>query len=428
MSISNLRLPSPLFSVQGIAWLAGFMLVFWAPFWGGHRLPLLLLLGIGLYLHLRGRGWVPTGLPERRWGLLFLLLVLPCLASATTSLAPRDSWTTVLVLLLHYWVGLALLRGLGGNGHAAMAGWIGLVLLLWLADGMVQWVFGVDLLGIPMNEGRVVGFFADNLHLGLFVMVLMPLLLWPLAERRPWLAIWAFVALSGLAVLSGARTNVVFALLVMLGLFVKLKVWRHRAALAVLCLAPVVLVPFSPQLKSRTLEYDYGRLATVLSAKDTKGLFLELDQLSSHRLVIWETGFRMAQDRPFLGVGPKAFDPVYGAYAHRETDPFLPGSQGGNRTFHAHQMYVSALAETGLVGLMGLLAAIALCFRWYQKSPPDRRAAATPYAVCLAIIAFPVNSQPVLFLGWWFPIVLLLLCGMLAALDGEDASPKPGRE
>jgi hypothetical protein len=80
-------------------------------------------------------------------------------------------------------------------------------------------------------------------------------------------------------------------------------------------------------------------------------------------------------------------------------------------------MYVSALAETGLVGLAGMLACVWLGIHWYRSTPAPARAAAAPFAASLGVIAFPINSQSVLTAGWWFPIVLLLFCAMLVALD-----------
>jgi len=85
-------------------------------------------------------------------------------------------------------------------------------------------------------------------------------------------------------------------------------------------------------------------------------------------------------------------------------------------------MYVSIAAETGFPGLLGLIAAVLFCVRWYWRTDPMRRQAAAPYAWSLLVVAFPINSQPVLYTLWWFPILLLLLCAMLAALDGKIAT------
>jgi hypothetical protein len=39
----------------------------------------------------------------------------------------------------------------------------------------------------------------------------------------------------------------------------------------------------------------------------------------------------------------------------------------------------------------------------------------------LLVTMFPLNSQPILYSGWWFPVLLLLTALMLAALDDKPA-------
>lgn len=387
-------------------------------------MPVLILFILGLALHLWSRRLLPEGTGQRRWGAVFLLLFVPCLASTFASEMPEDSLKVCIVLFTTYWVGLALLHGLASGGHARLARWVGVVLVVWCVDGLVQWVYGRDLAGIPLGDNRVVGLFVDNLHLSLFTLVLMPLLLWPMAERRPWLTTFAFAVLSALATLGGARTAFIFSFLIAIGLFFKFSYWKHRLALVLLCLVPIVAASFSPMIKARAFDYDYRQLASAMKVGDRQRLFSQMDEFSSFRLIIWETAGRMLWDRPLLGVGPSAFNDVYGRYSQRPNDPFREG--GGARVYHAHQMYVGMAAESGLVGLAGLLVAIGLCWRWYRLAEPAVRQRAAPFAASLALIAFPINSQPVLYMGWWFPIVLLLLCGMLAALD-DTAHAAPVR-
>jgi O-antigen ligase len=139
-------------------------------------------------------------------------------------------------------------------------------------------------------------------------------------------------------------------------------------------------------------------------------------------MILWESAAHMLKAHPLTGVGPAAFDTAYPKFVTRANDPFRNPNADGKYAYHAHHMYVSIAAETGLIGLAAFLAAIALIIRWYRQALPAARAVANPYAVSLGVIAFPINSQPVLYSGWWFPIVLLLLCGMLTAL--ENTPPK----
>jgi len=411
-------MPKPLFTARNLAWLSGFMLVFWAPFWGGQRLPVLILLGIGIFLQVASRRMLPAGQAERRWGTIFLLLWIPCLLATPFSYNLQGSLTLCLVLLLHYWVGIALLHGLRQPRHAYAARAIGLTLLFWTVDGFIQFIFGRDLFGVPIPAGemRILGPFDGNLHMGLFIVVLMPLLLWPLARTRPWTAMLLFVPLSAISTLAGARTNMVFALLVALVLLLRLPTWKHRFMLFLLSLSPALAIPFSPVLQERILQRNYAILDST-AGQNKQTPFERLDALSSGRLIIWESAGHMLRAHPLTGVGPAAFDTAYPKFATRANDPFRDADVEGKYAYHAHQMYVSVGAETGLIGLAGLLFGIALIVRWYRQAAPLAREAANPYAASLAVIAFPINSQPVLYSGWWFPIILLLLCGMLAALE-----------
>jgi hypothetical protein len=50
------------------------MLVFWAPFWGSHRLPSVILPGIGRYLFVRQQAYLPGLRTGHRWTVVFRLL------------------------------------------------------------------------------------------------------------------------------------------------------------------------------------------------------------------------------------------------------------------------------------------------------------------------------------------------------------------
>jgi O-antigen ligase len=224
-----------------------------------------------------------------------------------------------------------------------------------------------------------------------------------------------FIPMSAIAALAGARTNMVFVLLVAIALSFRLPSWKHRFALLLLSLSPLLVIPLSPVLQSR-MHVSTAALSNE-SGEVEQSLFEKLDTISSGRMILWETAGNMLLKHPLTGVGPSAFDPAYPYFATRTNDPFRKPNEEGKYAYHAHQMYVGMAAETGLIGLAGLLACIALIVRWYRQASAPARAAANPYAVTLAVIAFPINSQPVLYAGWWFPIVLMLLCGLLVALE-----------
>lgn len=384
----------------------GLMLLAWQPFTSGARLPSFLLLLLGGWLLFRKR--IDRSDPSvQRLGIIFMLLLGPILISLPGSFNPVGTALVAMVLILFFVAGLALMQGLKTEAdHAWLQRWLAIVLLAWLGDGYIQFIFGYDVLGIPMgSDGRMMGPFPDNLHFGLFMTVLMPVMLWRMAKEHPLAAI-AIIALIGFAAgMSGARSNLLFYLLAIATLMPRFG-WWHRALIVLALIVAVVAAAGQSETTS-------SKFQQFSAAPDEHSLFEKLDHILSGRMIIWETAGEMIKDRPLTGVGAGAFADAYDHYSTRPEDPFRSG--GG--VYHAHQMYVSIAAESGLTGLAGLLASIALVVRWYFQASPGHRALAAPYAASLAVIAFPIQSQPVLYTAWWFPIVLLLLCGLVIALQ-----------
>lgn len=388
----------------------GLMLVALQPFTGGPRFPSLFLLLLGGWLLFRKQiDWrAPSA---KRLGLIFVLLLAPVLLSIPGSYDPNGSFLVALALSLFFVAGLALMQGLQSEtDHTWLQRWLMIVLVVWLGDGLIQFTLGYDLLGIPMSsDGRIMGPFADNLHYGLFMTVLMPIMLWRMAKEHP-LSVIVLIALIGfVAGMSGARSNLVFYLLAVATLIPRFGWWQRAFVVLALLIGVVAAVSQSEPTSSRLQRFN--------TSADEQSLFKKLDLILSGRMIIWETASKMVQDRPLTGVGAGAFAEAYNDYATRPEDPFRSGPGYQVNVYHAHQMYVSIAAESGVIGLAGLLAAIALLVKWYLQSSPDRRRLAAPYAASLAVIAFPIQSQPVLYRIWWFPIVLLLLCGLVVALQ-----------
>ena len=416
MSISNLRRIK--LSAEHLSFLLGFMLVAWQPFVSGARLPSILLLVLGIWL-LRRKRIDFSSAAVKRLGIIFLLLGIPVLLSIAGSYHVQASIQIALVMLFFYIAGLALLQGFTNDeDHARLQRWLLVVVMAWVADGYVQYAFGQDLMGVPLSEdGRILGPFNGNLHLGLFITILMPVIFWRLVRRRPWLSLALIGLLGVVAALSGARTNVLFFLLGCAVLLPRFG-WPQRAAMAAAVAGAVIAAgALFPSMAQRLAN------AEQLLQNDGPPLVQKLDETLSGRVTIWETAWNMLKARPLTGAGAGAFAEAYDRYSTRPDDPFLSSGSYGGPT-HAHQMYVSVAAESGWPGLAGLLAAVGLCGFWFLRAPAERRRQAAPYAASLFVIAFPIQSQPVLYTIWWFPVVLLLLCGMLAALKQNQPLEK----
>jgi O-antigen ligase len=381
--------------------------------------PAFLLSLFGIRLVWRERLALFTGSAQRRWLMVFPLLLVPVLLSAPGSLNTRVSLSIAMVLVLYFFTGVALVRALRSAPEREwLVKWVSIVLIVWVFDALVQYQFGRDLLGVEISSnGRVLGPFADNTRLPFFLALLLPVLLAWLMPRGMAVTLTGFAVTAGVAMLSGVRAVLVFLMVVTVGLFQRMP-GRRRRWLVVLLLIVLTgtAVMLSPVLQGR-----FARLTALQNPT-----FETADRFLSGRLIIADVAMNMVADRPLTGVGAGAFQAAYRRYSTLPGDRFL---RENNRVYHAHQLYIGLAAETGLIGLMAFIVIIVLSARWYHSAPQAQRHMAWPFALGLMVYIFPINSQPVLYQQWLFPVLLLLLAAMLAALEapsgGESVPPQP---
>jgi O-antigen ligase len=402
------------------------LIVVFAPNYGIERfgpssvVPAALLALLGAWWVWRERAALYATPAQRRWVVLFLLLFVPMLVALPGSLKIHGSIDIAAVTAIYYLVGAALIHALRGSAERDWLNrWITVVVLFWVGDAILQYFLGVDLFGVRIDEveGRVLGPFAANLRLSLFAVLLLPILLDRVFAIGTWLVLGLFVVVGAIAMLSGSRSILFYLVVVAGALLTRLpgggRKWAAVVALAVVGIATVAL---SPVLQQR-----FGLFGELRAPS-----FATVNHLLSYRMNIWDTAYHMLEDRPLTGVGPGAFQAAYRHYSQQPGDIFASGEA---RAFHAHQLYIGLAAETGLIGLLAFGAMLWLGLRWYWTASPARRARAWPYALGLAVYVFPINSQPVLYLQWLFPVLLMLLAAMLAALDepepAGDAPAKP---
>jgi O-antigen ligase len=327
----------------------------------------------------------------------------------------RRSVNTASILPVYFLAGIGILAVLQQRERRdQLRVWLAVLLVLWMADGYVQFLFGHDLLGRSLTpDGRVTGVFNDSLRLSWFVALLLPLLLAD-ARARP-VAIGALLVIAAaiLEMLIGTRGALLSVLLVAAGWIICLSLATRIGMVALLAIAIGAGTLLSPLSAERL-----GRLQQL-----TTPSFENLDNILSGRMTIWRTATNMLAAHPLNGVGGGAFAAAYDRYSTLPGDMFRSGGSYQGGPTHAHQMYISIAAETGLIGLAGVLGVVTLCIVWYYRAARETRLRAWPWGLGLVAIAFPVQSQPVLFTHWWFPVMLLVLCAMLAALSDNPPAP-----
>ena len=402
------------------------LLVAWQPFPGEYRVPLVGSALLGLALTWRGE-WRAVAEPAKRLGLLLLCLLIPGLLSIPTSVAPSKSWGEIVSVVLVGLAGLSVLYGLRRQqDHRWLQSGLVIVIAAWIGDGLLQALTGADVFGItPKAEGMINGPFTTNGIFGIIVAALTPLVLWePLKQRQR----WAIALLSGIVVtviLSGQRNNL---LLLALGLIALSSLWSRRTRLvgaAALVAIAVAVYQFAPTLQQRSnwMISSGKEMATSLQGlqdnpgdtKSSKRLFDSLNRFTSDRAFLVDAGLKMIRDRPLTGVGINAFRPAYPLYAQ------LKPHGHRDKPTHAHNIYLELTAETGLIGLVGLLLAIGLGWRWFALACQERQRMAAPYAATLLVMLFPLTTHTVLFAAFYFTLIIMILGGFLAALFSPES-------
>ena len=163
-----------------------------------------------------------------------------------------------------------------------------------------------------------------------------------------------------------------------------------------------------------------------------------LESESALRLRIWQDSFRMFLDHPLTGIGLGTYDALaYTTYLTQED----VGPGGRNwfymKGWHAHNMFVQVLAETGLLGFLAwlsLLGALAVYFlrAWRTARSEAARLDAASMLCCLAsfvvltqteaMLAVRVHESLRMNLTLW----MTLLIGIRTVVRSQRPSPAGG--
>lgn len=364
-------------------------------------------------------------------------------------LLSRGSWALTTVLFASYWLPELLSSPDAVNGRRALrealvdlrylpflwlvaiavatergrrltfAG-IGVIVLVWVLDGGVQALTGWSLGGFASAD-RLSGVFgADNLKLGLVLASLAP---FPLiaAAKRFGLSGWLLMAATlGLVVLlAGSR-----AAWLTLALVLAISGWQlFGARRAVVLMAAGGLAVFALSMAfSHKFQDRVERTGAALDG-GSEGVNFAL----SGRLSIWRTAIDMAVANPVNGVGVRGFRDAYATYAAKD-DPWLVDAEHG-AGFHAHQIVLEVLSETGLLGLLLWLGGAALAWRAWRFAAPEARERARAPALALLVTVFPFNTHLAFYSTFWGGLTLLLAAlyaGSLLSGRGPDTPVDPG--
>ncbi|WP_202845396.1 O-antigen ligase family protein [Luteimonas saliphila] len=423
-------------------WVLAFVALWPAP---GYAEAVMVLGALAAIAHLaigRFHGGMRL-LSHQAWALtsvLFCAYWLPQLVSSFDALDQGRALRESLVDLRYLpFLWLAASAVATPRGRRITFGGLAVIVLAWTLDALVQVVIGTSPLfwgidsikqaisGRPMCSveqlaaadrlGGVLG--PCNLKLGVVLASLSPFALYA-AGRRFGSSGWIVAALLvGVVVLfAGSRASWITFALVLLFSGWSLLGWKKLLGVfAAGAVALAALSYFSPQVQQRV-----ARTAQAWTAEGDEGV----DTALSGRTRIWGAAVCMAREHPVNGVGARGFRQAFPAC---DPEPGEPAAWGEGPAFHAHQILLEILSETGAIGLLLWLAGAALAWRAWRFADADARARARPAMLALAVTVFPFNTHLAFYSTFWGGLTLLLAALYAGSLlAGRQAAPAPAAQ
>lgn len=317
----------------------------------------------------------------------------------------------------------------GPRGRAITFAGLAIIVGVWTVDALIQAATGTSplFLGLDATKlalsghrhcdandyallDRLSGVLGPcNLKLGVVLASLSPFALHAAGRRFGRIGWILAAALVGVVVLlAGSRAS-----WVTYGLVLLLSGWHSlgwKRLLGVFALGGVLLfalAALSPQLRERV------ERTTQALAADRDGV----DTALSGRGRIWGAAWCMARAHPLNGVGPRGFREAFPAC---DPDPGVRAAWGDGPAYHAHQIVLEILSETGAIGLLLWLAGAALARRAWRYAEPAAREAAHPAMLALAATAFPFNTHLAFYSTFWGGVALLLAALYAGSLLARD--------
>jgi O-antigen ligase len=122
----------------------------------------------------------------------------------------------------------------------------------------------------------------------------------------------------------------------------------------------------------------------------------------------------------------RGFRAAYPDYAE-PGDPWLDDPDHG-AGYHAHQIVLEVLSETGFLGAFFWLGGAALAWRAWRFATPEARLRARAPAMALAVTVFPLNTHLAFYSTFWGGLTLLLAALYAGSLLSDGRRREPGRD
>ncbi len=251
--------------------------------------------------------------------------------------------------------------------------------------GLFQKMFGIDypLPEQPFQAGKLMGFVGYHIHAGGFfstlaVLAICLILFWQTSQGTK-IFLSVLLSILGLGLLfSMSRTYYVSLIVTLPFIFVRKSLKATFIGTVAVLLLVITALTLSPSIRERTL-----------SIADVKK-----NPSNVERLYLWKVARDMIADNPVAGVGFKQ----WGENLYRYKDKYAAEWQFTPAALHhAHNVYLSVAAETGIVGLALFLVfwlyLLYLMFMTARKASPGSFAKAVTLGASFALINLLIGGM-----------------------------------
>jgi O-antigen ligase len=393
---------------NGYGWVFPALVVLLLPFQALIYIPLVIMALAGLftviYRNLYRNVW-----HNRKFRLLiivFSLIWLPMLVSLPDAVNMTRSASTTFSILPYLLVGFFIISTLDSDHQRERLNTaILFITSFWCLDALVQLFLGVDLFGNPyIVRTRLTGIFYPDMTLGLMLALFAPVVFAKLREMAAEKiggtgAIFIAACYITIVILAGSRTALIMLIIVILCWFSYVSILNRHVSWRGIALSVAITIPVIATL-TILQPTNYGTLMKW-PGTDLKAL----DRLTDHRLPLWDAAAHMSLEHWFNGVGPRGFRYAYDQYrpeAGKYDHEFIHGST------HPHFALLEIAAETGLIGLCGIMILFYILFRILYEGSPNENLNVFPWFLG-AVIAVVPNVAKALYSTSWMTIVLCMI-------------------